>query len=170
MGQAFFSSRRALALSGALVISALSAPATFGAEPKRQAKDPCAAVESRSSTTTTGRTGSQASTATSTTDRDGSASKDCRVVECGQSSTVTAGPGGLSGSTNMPGGSSVTVQSRGGVSSSSTSSASSVSSSSGGSSGESSRSAAVAGAGQGDDCVITVNPDAKDRKSKQQKR
>lgn len=161
MKQITFSSFRALALGGALVVSGLSLPA-FGADTKRQPKDPCATLESRSSTTTARGTGSQSSTVVTSTDRNGTRSEDCRVVNCGPSSTVTAGPGGLSGSSSIPGGSSVTVQTRNGASGSSTASASS-SSSSGGSS-------AVAGAGQGEDCVITVNPATKDRKLKQQKR
>lgn len=166
----------ALALGIALTIPALSLQA-HEAGKQRQPSDPCAAVQSSSSVSSTGGTGSQRTvTVVTRNNPDGTTSRECRVVECtaastagpsssvttGPTSSVTTGPGGLSGSTSVPGGSSVTVQSGGGKSSSSVATASS----SGGSGGTS----ASAGTGQGEDCVITVYPDTKDQKSTQQKR
>jgi hypothetical protein len=187
MKQASSSSFVTLAASGVLAISALSSPA-FATNAEPQEKNPCAAVHGSSSASAATGTGSQGSTVVTTTTKDGSTSRECRVVRCGPSSSVTTGPDGLSGSTSMPGGSSVTVQTGKGVSGSSVGAANrgsngstvtttnpdgsvtitsssngsvasaSSASSSGGHSGSS-----AAGAGQDEDCVITVHPTPNDQ-------
>ncbi len=149
MTQATFPALHALTLHSIVAMSFIVAP-VFAAKPGAQSTDACTATENGSSTATVG-------------NLDGSASKKCQVVQCGHSSTVTTGSGGLSGSTNLPDGSSVTIHTRSSGSRTSVATASS-------SSGDNGSSAvAVAGAGRGDDCIVTVTPPVNDKKSKQQK-
>ncbi len=83
-------------------------------------------------------------------------------MKCGPSSTVVSNRGGLSGSTKMPDGSSVTVQAGNGVSSSSVATS--------GSSKGSRGSSAAASAAADEDCVSSGVTDLKEPKAKQQKR
>ena len=146
-----------------LALSAITSPA-LGKETRRQAKDACAAAASGSSTSATAAasTDSQHSIANTRTDRNGTASRECQDDRCGPSSTVTSGPGGLSGSTTLPGGSSVTLHSGAAVSGSSVATA--------GSSNSIDASTTAAGSGHGADCIVTVNPRAEQSKPNQHER
>ena len=158
----------------ALAISLASMPAIAADTEQRQINQGGVI----SSTATVGTPGSQGVSVVTRSGRgEHVVSEDCRIVEPHSSSSATSdtgassgtqrssdsdalsstvripGQNGLSSTTRVPGGSSVTVQSGGSGGSSSSSSATSSSSSSG-----SHHSSMVTGTGEGDDCVITVNP------------
>lgn len=122
------------------------------------------------STVTSGESGVTATTNGSNTD------SGCRIMQCSPSSNVTSGPEGLAGTTSLPGGSSVTVQSGNGRASSSAATASSGSagtdsSSVSASSSSGSGSAAVAGTAPGEECAIVCEPgDAGSNRFRQQNR
>lgn len=166
MSYSSFAAFRARLAGSALALSAIAAlvsPA-FAIDAARQDSKPKAVT---SNSATSAGTASQAGTATSGAGASNgktsaSASGDCRHVQRGSSSTITSDANGLSGTTRVPDGSSVTVHSGGGsVSSSSAASASS--------SGESGQSSIVAGAGSGDDCVITSDPDVATPRNRQRR-
>ncbi len=168
------------ALIIALHVSVLALPAhgteQRGTGQQRQPTDPCAKAASNASSVSADGQGVHSSTVIAGPsvdgNRNGNTDDECRNAPCGPSSSVATGAGGLSGSTTMPDGSSVTVRAGNGRSTSSASNASSSGSrtSSASSSSGSSRSSAAAGAGQGVDCEVRVHPDSKkDRRSKSSK-
>lgn len=144
---------RIFALTGLLSLSAIGA-STYGHEAAQQRTAPCAAAASGSSSSSSAAasgTGARVSAGTGVVDRQSPATARCGGVPCLPSTGVNSGSGGLSGSTTMPDGSSVTVHSGGGV----------VSSSSGskGSSNQAHGASASARSGQGADCAVTTEQD-----------
>lgn len=139
------------ALYGLLVFASGTA-SVYAHEPIVQETNPCVAVcTSHSSTSAAGSNGSHASAAEarSNAGEHGSTSS-CVGTRCTSSSSVVSGQKGLSGSSTLPDGSSVTVHSHNGVVSSSTVTT--------GSSGHAHGSSASAGTNRGKDCVVTTTP------------
>jgi hypothetical protein len=147
---------RILALTGLLSLSAVVLPAqAHGIEQRNN--DPCAtAVGDSSSAAAASGSGAQVSTDSSANDRHRARASSCSGVNCVPSSSVTAGTGSVSGSSNMPGGSSVTVHSRDGVVSSS-----SVTSATSGGSGET-QGTSSAGTGRDAECAVISETRSKD--------
>jgi hypothetical protein len=185
MGRVTFPASSFSILSSALALIMVTAPA-LGHQVEQRSNER-GAVASSGSATTTGANGYQGATVVSRSGQGNTgASEDCRVVERGSPNAAAAGADSLSSTTRVPGGTSVTVQSgtaaagstavtAGSSSSADVSSttqvpggssvtvqagdgvsSSSVGTSSG--SGGGHQSSVVVGAGQGEECVITVNP------------
>ncbi len=134
-----FTTARLLAWSGAVAFAILATP-SLGADTLHPSPDRCTTAATAASAGTAG-------TEATGKSRGASTSRNCRGVGCSPSSTVTTGPGGLSGSTTLPDGSSVSVQSGGGTSASSTRSARRSTSASASADGGSSDCAAAASTG-----------------------
>jgi hypothetical protein len=118
---------RALGLCAAFAVSALALPG-FAVEPARIAggtiDESCATASSTSaasssSSVASGNNRSHTSTASTEHGRHDQKNRECGQPDCAPSSSITAGPDGVSGLTKMPDGSSVAVQSGSGVSGSS---------------------------------------------------
>ena len=140
------------ALGGLLLIAGFTAPA-YAHEPASPANDPCVASgTSHSSASAASGTGPHASTSSQARSNAGEpgSTSSCAGTRCTSSGSVGSGQSGLSGSSTLPGGSSVTVHSSNGVVSSSTTTS--------GGSGRTHGSSASAGTDPGKDCVVTDAP------------